>query len=44
MKMNLQTFLTGTAVAAAGVLVAGIIMSQLRGNKLIDMAHDGFDS
>lgn len=44
MKMNAQTFLWGTAIAAAGVLVAGMIMSQLRGNELIDRAHNGFDS
>ena len=31
-------------IVAAGVLVAGLIMSNFRDIKLIDDAHNGFDS
>lgn len=41
MKGDIKT----VALVAAGVLVAGFVMSQFRGSvPLLAQAHDGFDS
>ncbi|RKQ73103.1 hypothetical protein [Oceanibaculum indicum] len=42
--MNTKAMVTGVAVTAVGVIVAGYLMSALRGTSVIDKAHDGFDS
>lgn len=41
---DIQALAVQVMIVAAGVMVAGAAMSYLRGNDLVDRAHDGFDS
>ena len=40
----MKKYLTGAAIAAAGVLIAGFVMSKLKDMPVIGDAHKGFDS
>lgn len=43
--MDFGKFAVGVGIAAAGVLVAGLIMDSLRGSvELVGKAHKGYDS
>ena len=42
--MNMKNITIGVMTATLGVLVAGLIMSNLRDIGIIDNAHNGFDS
>ncbi len=42
MKANQKAIVKSVVIAAAGVMLAGFVMNQFRGNQIADRASAGF--